>query len=593
MSSTNKIKKLLFILIAFIYASASAQWSVLNDDERIPLNKSEFYLYQSFSPQQWNASNFATAKEMKWFNSARYGMFIHFGLSAHESKDLSWPIVYTRKAPDQGHGGYPDEVWTKWPEQFKLEKFNAEEWVKIARDAGQKYIVVIAKHHDGFHMWDTKYSDFKITNTPFGRDYVKEIADACHKAKMPFGFYYSQRDWHHPDYAPIDTNTITQISDPPYYQALPGKKIKPGASHQKYIDYQFNAIRELCTKYGKIDIFWFDAVYWGGMFTADMWDSENLTRMIRRLQPGIVINNRASIPGDFDTPEQRIGMYQKRPWESAMTLNGSWAYSPLPQVRPVKSLLQEMLSAASGNGNVLLSWGAHWNGEFDSSQKDSLLAIGNWLKKYGEAYYNTNGGPWMPAKNYGSVYFGNKIYIYVYNWDGDKLSLPRIAGNEVLSAGLLNMNEKLNYQKNDSFITFHKPKSPDKLVTVIALTMAKAINNVMETKTLSMFDDPAYGQKLKVIGLRDGDWRQGNITIDLHTAKKITGLDVTGNSGALVVSSSKDGKIWQKEGSSSRSESSISLTSFLAGVYIPGKEIRYIKLTNQEEPHLIISLYSK
>ncbi len=146
-----------------------------------------------------------------------------------------------------------------------------------------------------------------------------------------------------------------------------------------------------------------------------MWDAEKLTRMMRKLQPGIIINNRTGLPGDFDTPEQRIGMYQKRPWESAMTLNGSWAYDPAP-VKPVKSFLKEILTAAAGNGNVLLSWGAHFDGEFDKAQKDTILKIGSWLKKYGFAYYGTHGGPWMPNRNFGSVYKGRMIYLYVFNW---------------------------------------------------------------------------------------------------------------------------------------------------------------------------------
>jgi alpha-L-fucosidase len=289
-------------------------------------------------------------------------------------------------------------------------------------------------------MWDTKYSDFKITNTPFGRDYIKELADACHKAGMRFGIYYSQRDWHHPDYAPIDPSTIKTIDDAPYYEAAPGKKVVQGVSHKKYIEYQFNVVKELCTKYGKVDIFWFDALYWGGMFKADMWDAENLTRMIRKLQPGIIINNRASLPGDFDTPEQRVGMYQSRPWESCMTMNGSWAYSPAP-TKSVKVLVRELLSTAAGNGNTLLSWGAHWDGEFDPKQKEILLNIGAWLKKYGDAYYGTHGGPWMPDNQWGgSVYKGNKVYLYVYNWKANRLSLPALPGNSVLKAEFINVN---------------------------------------------------------------------------------------------------------------------------------------------------------
>lgn len=160
--------KIAIIASLFCVNCAQAQWSVLQGDPR--RTKETSFLYQPFTQAEWDSSNFATASEMKWFNEARYGMFIHFGLSAYVNKDISWQICYIHKAPDQGHGAYADSVWQKWPSLFRLEKFNASEWVQTARDAGMKYIVVIAKHHDGFHMWDTEFSDFKITNTPFGRD---------------------------------------------------------------------------------------------------------------------------------------------------------------------------------------------------------------------------------------------------------------------------------------------------------------------------------------------------------------------------------------------------------------------------------------
>lgn len=266
----KKIRLLVLVFIA-MYHSSWAQWSVLMDDKKY--NETEFFLYQRFTQKEWDASNFAKPEDMKWFLDARYGMFVHFGLNSYVNKDMSWPIVRNRKMPDRGQGAYPDQAWqVEWPSKFKLEKFNATEWVNIAQRSGMKYMTIVVKHHDGFHLWDTQFSDFKITNTPFGRDYLKELIDACHAAGLPVGLYYSQRDWYHPDYEPIDTSTVHSISDPPYYEALPGKRVTAGKKHKKYIDYQFKAIRELLTKYGKIDIFWFDAVSWGGMFTAEMWD---------------------------------------------------------------------------------------------------------------------------------------------------------------------------------------------------------------------------------------------------------------------------------------------------------------------------------
>jgi alpha-L-fucosidase len=328
MEKTTRILLFVIILIFGGLQTSQAQWSIKGESTD---KNASWHLLQMFTPEQWEASNFASEEEMQWFNEARYGMFIHFGLSTYIEKDLSWGMCYTRKAPDRGQGPIPDSVWTKYPQHFVFADFDAKKWVEIAQKAGMNYIVTIAKHHDGFHMWDTQYSDFKVTNTPFGRDYLKKIADACHEAGMKFGIYYSQRDWYHPDYAPVDTALIDVIAQPSYFKAKAGvNQVRAGATHQKYIDYQFNVVRELCTNYGKLDVFWFDAAWWGGMFTAEMWDSEKLTRMVRELQPGIIINNRASLPGDFDTPEQKIGMYLLRRWESCITLCKSWSWSPTP-----------------------------------------------------------------------------------------------------------------------------------------------------------------------------------------------------------------------------------------------------------------------
>lgn len=474
------MKKIVYITLTFfiLYCGVvQAQWSVLNTD-KIP--KETDFKYQPFTQEEWNASTFASPQQIKWFTKARYGMFIHFGLSAYVNKDISWQIVENYKAPDMGHGAYPDSVWQKWPSKFKLENFNAQEWIQIAKDAGMKYVVVIAKHHDGFHMWDTKFSDFKITNTPFGRDYLKEIADACHAINMPFGIYYSQRDWHHPDYAPVDTSKNVNTRDGAVWKSRAGGEPIPGPTHRKYLEYQRNAITELLTNYGKVDVFWFDAAWWGGMFTAKMWDAENLTRMMRKLQPGIIINNRASIPGDFDTPEQEVGRYQSRTWESALTLNGNWAFSSAPNSSK-KELLRNLFSSAQGNGNVLMSWGAHWDGRFDLAQKELLLGMGQWLKKYGNAFYDTKGGPWMPGKWGGATYSGSKIYLYVYDWKDGEIILPALPGNGIVKLKYLNATGPVKFVSIKNEWQFTAPTQPDDIATIIELDMKKPITEVLST----------------------------------------------------------------------------------------------------------------
>lgn len=453
-----------------------AQWSILEDDPRA---KQPGHLFQVFKKSEWDKSNFASGKDLQWFRDAKYGMFVHFGLSTYKNADLSWGICKTRKAPDCGAGPYPKSVWTKWTEEFRLPEFDAEKLVGYAKDAGMKYIVVIAKHHDGFHMWDTEFSDFKITNTPFGRDFIKEIADACHKTGIKFGIYYSQRDWYHPDYCPVDPKKVAQKGTK--WTLKPGETDPAGESHSKYIEYQYNVCRELCTKYGKVDVFWFDAAYWGGMFTADMWDSENLTRMIRKLQPGIIINNRASIPGDFDTPEQRIGMFQNyRPWESCMCLCKSWSYSPTPVKKP-KEIVRILVGTLTGDGNLLMSWGPQWSGEFHPDQVNSLKDVGVWVKKNAKAIYGTRRGPWKPGKWGGSVYRDKMVYLHILSLPGEKLVLPALKQN-VLSARI-HGGGKIDFVQKDQEIEFVVPKEKlDGVDTIIELSLDARIETIIEDK---------------------------------------------------------------------------------------------------------------
>jgi alpha-L-fucosidase len=179
----------LIVFLVGISSSVMAQSSVRGplSPEQVPL-----YKFQSFTPERWDASSFAPAGASQWWTDARFGMFIHFGLSSLKGAELGWSRA-THLPPDGGKGNIPDAVYDNLYKEFKLENFDAKEWVRIAQDAGAKYIVVVTKHHDGFHMWDTAFSDHKITNSPFGRDYLKEIVDACHKAGMPIGFYFAQR----------------------------------------------------------------------------------------------------------------------------------------------------------------------------------------------------------------------------------------------------------------------------------------------------------------------------------------------------------------------------------------------------------------
>jgi len=582
-------------LIFFLLTASPifAMWSVLEDD---PRPRTPAHAFEVFSKEKWNRSNFATPEEIQWFRDAKYGMFVHFGLSTYHNAELSWGVCAVRKLPDKGAGPYPASEWMKWKDEFRLPMFDAKQLVKYAQDAGMKYIVVIAKHHDGFHMWDTKLSEFKVTNTPFGRDFLKEVAEACHVAGMKFGIYYSQRDWIHPDY------------DPLHWQ---------GEQHQRYIKYQNEAVRELCTKYGKVDIFWFDALTWGDMFVPEMWDAENLTRMIRKLQPGILINNRASLPGDFDTPEQKIGSFQThRPWESCICLCSTWSYSDTP-VKSPKQLVDMLVTSLCGDGNMLLSWGPQWSGAFAPHQITALDTVGGWVKKNGEAVYGTRAGPWIPGKWGGSVHRGKSVYLHIRSLpQGNILKLeglkPRVLNAKIHGGA------KIPFQQTgESFEITVPAGAVDPLSTVVELTLDTPSSEIIHSEAWkSIFKAPEYGGvisdqatlKLSSISEWDNQARhpelfRGTLTkdqfafhtdfeehpyaiIDLGRESSVRGILIQNREGYptrntdVVVSISDNGQRWEKIWTASDTADTweIPVTSFVAGAHVPGKSARYIKI---------------
>ncbi|MFO7976346.1 MAG: alpha-L-fucosidase, partial [Candidatus Hydrogenedentota bacterium] len=271
----------------------------------------------------------AAPEDMKWWREARFGLFIHWGPVSLKGTEIGWSRGGERRGRE-GTGEIPVEVYDNLYKEFNPTEFDADEWVTIAQQAGMKYLVFTTKHHDGFVNFDSKLTDYKITSpeSPFGRDIVKELADACHKAGLGLGFYYSPPDWHHPDYRTDN--------------------------HAKYIEYLHGQLRELCTNYGQIDIIWFDGL--GG--TAEDWNSEPLFKMIRELQPHVLINNRAGLPGDFDTPEQRVGKFQNdRPWESCITICRQWAWKPDDAMKSFEECIRTLVRCAGGDGNLLFNVG--------------------------------------------------------------------------------------------------------------------------------------------------------------------------------------------------------------------------------------------
>lgn len=357
----------------------------------------------------------------------RFGMFLCWGPVSLTGKEIGW----SRGAPRggefrvrKGQGETPVEVYDNLYKQWKPDKFSARQWVQLARDAGQKYMIFLVKHHDGFCLYDSKLTDYKSTGpeSAWKHDVLRDVADACHEQGLKLIIYYSQPDWHHPDYR--------------------------SKNHHRYIEYLHGQIRELCTHYGRIDGFWFDL---GGK--PEDWDSERLFSMMRALQPWLIINNRCGLPGDFDTPEQRLGQFQlDHPWETCMTLNSQWAWKPNDPIKSLKQCIDVLVTCAVRNGNLALNTGPMPDGQIESRQAERFREMGRWLRQYGQSIYGTRGGPFVTRSGWGgSTRKGNTIYVHVLNWIDDTLLLPPIE-RKIVSHCLLT-GGRTDVEQSDEGIT--------------------------------------------------------------------------------------------------------------------------------------------
>ncbi len=353
----------------------------------------------------------ATEQELAWWREARFGLFVHWGPVSLKGTEIGWSRGGERRGRS-GRGSIPAAIYDNLYKTFNPVKFNADQWISLAKKAGMRYLVFTTKHHDGFSMFDSALTEYKITNSPFKRDVVAELARACHRQGVKLGFYYSPPDWYHPDYRT--------------------------ENHARYITFLHGQIRELCTNYGKVDILWFDGL--GGK--PEDWDTRTLIPMIRRLQPGILINNRAGVSADFDTPEQRVGRFQRdRPWESCITICRQWAWKPNDTLKSAKECIDIIVRCAGGDGNLLLNVGPMPTGEIEPRQVKRLMEIGAWLETCGASIYGTRGGPFKPGRWGASTHAGTTVYVHILNWDGvdGPLVLPpipaKIVDDTILTGG--------------------------------------------------------------------------------------------------------------------------------------------------------------
>ncbi len=375
-------------------------------------------------------------RRMKWWHDARFGMFIHWGLYS----------VLGRHEWVMENEGIPVAEYEQLAARFKPKPNAARDWARLARRAGQKYMVMTTKHHEGFCNFATETTNYCAPKQGPGRDLVREYVEAARAEGLRVGFYYSLMDWHHPDGAACATDE---------------------AARRRFVDYIHTHVRELMTNYGKIDVLWYDVAW---PLDAKGWESERMNDMVFKLQPDIIVNNRNKLPGDFSTPEQRIEA-TKGAWESCMTMNGSWGYQAADDDwKTPKQIVRNLISCARQGGNYLLNIGPRPDGSVPEESVRILESVGAWLAKNGEAIYTAD--PAQPTRsNYASfTRKGSTLYMHVHFWPGETVSLAGLLV-PVKSARLLAGGEKVSVNQEKFRVRFTglPQKAPDQPVTTIAI----------------------------------------------------------------------------------------------------------------------------
>ena len=399
-------------------------------------------------------------ERMKWWRDARFGMFIHWGVYSVPAGVWDGTNVARSGAEwIMNRGRIPFADYQKLPAKFDPEKFNAEEWVSIAKNAGMKYIVITSKHHDGFAMFHSQASAFNIYDaTPFHRDPLKELADACAKEGIKLGFYYSQaQDWNHPGGAAAGGHW-----DP----------AQDGDMDKFIDDVDIPQLKELFSNYGKVAVIWWDTPI--GM-TPER--AEKILPLLK-MQPDIISNNRLDskkITGDYGTPENKIPTNSlPGDWETCMTMNGTWGYRASDNKwKPTETLVRNLVDIASKGGNFLLNVGPTSEGLIPDPSVDRLKEIGAWMKVNGEAIYGTTKSPLKTQPTWGRVtQKGGTLYLHVFDWPTDgKLSVPDLK-DKVSSATLLANGTELKTSSDADGVTIQVPaEAPDKISSTIVLKL--------------------------------------------------------------------------------------------------------------------------
>lgn len=419
----------------------------------------------------------AWRKTLARWREIKFGMFIHWGPVSQASVEISWPIMVPESRWPITEAKYVDLYKT-----FNPAKYDPHAWVELAREAGQRYMVVVTKHHDGFCMFDSSFTDYKITNSPYKKDIVRMLADACQRENMPLGFYYSPPDMHHPGYR--DTSK-------PVTQTWHGQPTRPEWS--SYLDYMGLQLRELLCRYGPVLLVWFD-----GLGHQEKYDGYRFARMIREFSPDTLINNRIGIPGDFDTTEQSVpkripvkgapleginpdfgssrlgGIPAPRdfkPWETFMTINDSWAYDENDRkYKSATELIRTLVDVASKGGNLLLNVGPTPDGTIQPEFQERLRGVGKWMKVYGESIYGTTYGPLQELAFGRTTSKGKVVYLHVFDWPTEGNLTVQKTDSRITQVKRLDNGQRLSFKQSNSRLTIEVPqRAPDSKVSVLEI----------------------------------------------------------------------------------------------------------------------------
>ena len=417
-------------------------------------------------------------ERLQWFRNAKFGLFIHWGPAAISGEEISWSMMDRIEGGDK-HKVVPRETYMNLYKTFNPTNFNADELMGLAKNAGMKYFVFVTKHHDGFSMWPTKEKrfaegadhpeHFSIADTPYEGDPVRMMQEAGKKHELKIGWYYSTRDWTHPDYLQGDNKV--------------------------YNDYYENQVEELLNDYGPVDMVWFDHCFGN-------WDQYTIPRLYQKMyanNPQLLVNNRAAkgikdIPeeykalrlGDYDTPENRMGAFQHgRAWESCMILSphtdhGGWSYRTGAETRSLTETLQLLSSCVTGDGNMLLNLAPLPDGSLKPEEKAILEGLAPWMATYNEAIYDTRGGPWINGSWGGASYRGNTVYLHLFNPTDEPLVLNALP--QQITAATTIDGKAIPYTQDDQAKTVSITLPADARnahVSIIKLTLASPVTGVL------------------------------------------------------------------------------------------------------------------